>query len=44
MQEEIDEEKKNNDTKIDAVMLTLTEIQKSIVRIETKLDIEEGKQ
>lgn len=43
LQQEIDEERKSNDNKIDTVMLTLTEIQKSIVRIETKLDIEEGK-
>lgn len=44
MQKKIEQEKDNNEKSIDAIMLTLTEIQKSIVRIETKLDIEEGKQ
>lgn len=44
MQKKIEIEKDNNEKSIDAIMLTLTEIQKSIVRIETKLDIEEGKQ
>ena len=43
MQQRIEEDRKANDKSLDAVMLTLTEIQKSIVRIETKLDIEEGK-
>lgn len=42
MQQKIEEERKANDKSMDAVMMTLTEIQKSIVRIETKLDIEEG--
>ena len=42
MQKKIEEERENNDKSLDAVMMTLTEIQKSIVRIETKLDIEEG--
>lgn len=42
MQKRIEQEKNDNEKSIDAIMLTLTEIQKSIVRIETKLDIEEG--
>lgn len=42
MQKKIEQEKDENEKSIDAIMLTLTEIQKSIVRIETKLDIEEG--
>lgn len=43
MQKKIEEEHKNTDKSLDAVMLTLNEIQKSIVRIETKLDMDEGK-
>lgn len=42
MEKKIEQEKSDNEKSIDAIMLTLTEIQKSIVRIETKLDIEEG--
>ena len=42
MQKKIEEEHKNNEKSFDAVMLTLTDIQKSIVRIETKMGIEEG--
>lgn len=42
MQKKIEQEKTNNEKSIDAIMLSLTEIQKSIVRIETKLDMEEG--
>ena len=42
MGKKIEQEKSDNEKSIDAIMLTLTEIQKSIVRIETKLDIEEG--
>lgn len=41
MQKRIEEEHKNTDKSFDAVMQTLTKIEKSIVRIETKLDIEE---
>ena len=41
MQKRIEEEHKNTDRSLDAVMQTLTKIEKSIVRIETKLDIEE---
>ncbi len=43
MQKRIEEERKNNDKSMDAVMLTLSEIKQSIVRIETKLDLEEKK-
>lgn len=42
MNKRIEQEKSDTEKNIDAIMLTLTEIQKSIVRIETKLDIEEG--
>lgn len=42
MQKKIEQEKTNNEKSIDAIMMSLTEIQKSIVRIETKLDMEEG--
>ena len=42
MQKKFEEECKSNDRNLDSVMKTLTEIQKSIVRIETKLNIEEG--
>jgi hypothetical protein len=43
MQKRIEQERSNNEKSMDAVMLTLNEIQKSIVRIETKLDMEESK-
>lgn len=43
MQEKIEEERKSTDKSIDAIMLTLTEIQKSLVRVETKLEIKESK-
>ena len=43
MQSKIEKEERENEKKVDAIMLTLTEIQKSIVRIETKLDMEEEK-
>lgn len=43
MQKRIEQERSNNEKSMDAVMLTLNEIQKSIVRVETKLDMEESK-
>lgn len=41
MEEKIEQERLAKDTSIAAVMATLTEIQKALVRLETKLDIEE---
>ncbi len=41
MQKKFEEEHKNNEKSFDAMMLTLTDIQKSIVRIETKMGIED---
>lgn len=41
MQKEIENERKETDRDISAVLKTLNEIQKSIVRIETTLKIEE---
>lgn len=41
MQKEIESERKETDRDISAVLKTLNEIQKSIVRIETTLKIEE---
>lgn len=38
----IEQERLATDSSISSVLATLTEIQKSIVRIETKLDISEG--
>ena len=38
MNARIEEERKNTEKNIDAIMLTLSEIQQSIVRIETKLE------
>ena len=43
MQEKIEEERKSTDKSIDAIMLTLTDIQKSLVRVETKLEEKEKK-
>lgn len=43
MENKIEEQKEESDKNIDAIMATLTEIQKSIVRIETKLEVMEGK-
>lgn len=43
MEEKIEEERKATDMAISTLMATITEIQKSLVRIETKLDIEEHK-
>ena len=43
MQEQIQKERAATDASIAAIMVTLTEIQKSLVRVETKLDIEEDK-
>lgn len=42
MKKKIEEEHNNTDKSIDSIMQTLTDIQKSIVRIETKLDMAEG--
>ena len=42
MRKKIEEEHNNTDRSIDSILATLTEIQKSIVRIETKLDMNEG--
>ena len=41
--EKLEQERIATDSSITAIMATLTEIQKSLVRVETKLDIEEGK-
>lgn len=43
MQERIEEERKATDKSIDAIMATLTDIQKSLVRVETKLDVQDEK-
>jgi len=43
MAERIEEERKNTDKSIDAIMSTLTDIQKALVRVETKLDVQEEK-
>lgn len=43
MENKIEEQKEESDKNIDAIMATLTEIQKSIVRIETKLEVMEEK-
>ncbi|MCR5219188.1 hypothetical protein [Treponema sp.] len=43
MQEKIEQERIATDSSITAIMATLTEIQKSLVRVETKLDVEEKK-
>lgn len=43
MQERIEEERKATDRSIDAIMATLSEIKTSLVRVETKLDIQEEK-
>lgn len=43
MQLKIEEERKATDKSIDTIMLTLTDIQKSLVRVETKLDMDEPK-
>ena len=43
LQEKLEQERIATDTSIGTIMATLTEIQKSIVRVETKLDIGEKK-
>ncbi len=43
MEEKIEQERLSTDSSITAIMNTLTEIQKAIVRVETKLDLEEIK-
>lgn len=43
MSERIEEERKSTDKSIDAIMSTLTDIQKALVRVETKLDVQEEK-
>jgi DNA anti-recombination protein RmuC len=43
MAERIEEERKATDKSIDAIMATLTDIQKALVRVETKIDIQEEK-
>lgn len=43
MENKIEEQKEESDKNIAAIMVTLTEIQKSIVRIETKLEVMEEK-
>lgn len=43
LEAKIEQERIATDSSISSVLATLTEIQKSIVRIETKLDITEGK-
>lgn len=43
MQSKIENERLATDSSVASIMATLTEIQKSIVRIETKLDMEENK-
>lgn len=40
MSEKIEQERLATDTSISSIMVTLTEIQKALVRVETKLDIE----
>lgn len=42
LEAKIEQERLATDSSISSVLATLTEIQKSIVRIETKLDITEG--
>ena len=42
LEAKIEQERIATDSSISSVLSTLTEIQKSIVRIETKLDINEG--
>lgn len=41
MQDKIEQERLATDSSISAIMATLTEIQKSLVRVETKLDLED---
>ena len=41
MAEKIEQERLATDTSIASIMATLTEIQKALVRVETKLDIED---
>ena len=43
LQDKLEQERIATDSSIGAIMATLTEIQKSIVRVETKLDIGEQK-
>ena len=43
MEAQIEQERLATDSSIAAIMNTLTEIQKSLVRVETKLDLEESK-
>lgn len=43
MEEKIEQERLATDSSIATIMATLTEIQKALVRVETKLDIEEEK-
>lgn len=43
MEAKIEQERLATDSSIAAIMNTLTEIQKSLVRVETKLDLEENK-
>lgn len=43
LQKKIEQEHTQTDKSINAIMSTLTEIQKSLVRVETKLDLEEQK-
>ena len=43
LEDRIEQERVATDSSIATIMSTLTEIQKSLVRVETKLDIEEKK-
>lgn len=43
IEEKMEQERLATDSSIATIMATLTEIQKSLVRVETKLDIEEGR-
>lgn len=43
MEQKIEQERIATDSSIATIMNTLTEIQKSLVRVETKLDLEENK-
>ena len=43
MEQKIEQERIATDSSIATIMNTLTEIQKSLVRVETKLDLEETK-
>lgn len=43
MEQKIEQERISTDSSIATIMNTLTEIQKSLVRVETKLDLEETK-